>query len=89
MPESASALWRIVSLTAAKTRRIFEVSVAWVRLQNRDVSVTVRKNQFALVKCILSRPALAGISSMHAIATCIQPLKLDSKQEAKLTGDRD
>lgn len=49
MPESASALWRIVSLTAAKTRRIFEVSVAWVKLQNLDVSVTVRKKQLALV----------------------------------------
>lgn len=32
MPESASALCRIVSFTAAKTRRIFEVSVACVRL---------------------------------------------------------
>ena len=32
MPESANALWRIVSLTAAKTRRIFDVSVACVRL---------------------------------------------------------
>ena len=37
MPESASALWRIVSLTAAKTSRIFEVSVAWVRLWDRDI----------------------------------------------------
>ena len=45
MPESASALWRIVSLTAAKTRRMFEVSVAWVKLQNCDVSVTIRKKQ--------------------------------------------
>lgn len=34
MPESASALWRMVSLTAAKTRRMFDVSVAWVRLKN-------------------------------------------------------
>lgn len=32
MPESAKALWRMVSLTAAKTSRMFEVSVAWVRL---------------------------------------------------------
>ena len=39
IPESASALWRIVSLTAANTRRMFEVSVACVRLaQRRDVS---------------------------------------------------
>ena len=45
MPESASALWRIVSLTAAKTRRMFEVSVAWVKLQNCNVSVTIRMKQ--------------------------------------------
>ena len=32
MPESARALCRIVSLTAAKTSRMFDVSVAWVRL---------------------------------------------------------
>ena len=32
MPESARALCRMVSLTAAKTSRMFEVSVAWVRL---------------------------------------------------------
>lgn len=36
MPESASALWRMVSLTAAKTRRMFDVSVACVRLKNTD-----------------------------------------------------
>jgi hypothetical protein len=32
MPESFSAFCRMVSFTAAKTRRIFEVSVACVRL---------------------------------------------------------
>ena len=32
IPESANALWRIVSLTAANTRRMFDVSVACVRL---------------------------------------------------------
>lgn len=32
MPESFSAFCKIVSLTAAKTKRIFEVSVACVRL---------------------------------------------------------
>ena len=32
MPESASALCKIVSLTAAKTSLIFDVSVACVRL---------------------------------------------------------
>jgi hypothetical protein len=32
IPESFSAFWRIVSFTAAKTRRMFEVSVACVRL---------------------------------------------------------
>ena len=36
MPESANALWRMVSLTAAKTNRIFEVSVAWVRLSSEQ-----------------------------------------------------
>lgn len=43
MPESASALWRMVSLTAAKTSRMFEVSVACVRLQYRHVSEIVVK----------------------------------------------
>lgn len=33
MPESLRAFCRIVSFTAAKTRRIFVVSVAWVRLE--------------------------------------------------------
>ena len=33
MPESFSAFCSIVSLTAAKTSRIFEVSVACVRLR--------------------------------------------------------
>ena len=32
MPESLSALLRMVSLTAAKTNRMFDVSVACVRL---------------------------------------------------------
>jgi hypothetical protein len=32
MPESFKAFCRIVSLTAAKTRRMLVVSVAWVRL---------------------------------------------------------
>lgn len=32
IPDSASALWRIVSLTAANTSRMLEVSVACVRL---------------------------------------------------------
>jgi len=32
MPESLSALFRIVSFTAAKTRRMLDVSVAWVKL---------------------------------------------------------
>lgn len=32
MPESLSALFRIVSFTAAKTRRMLEVSVACVKL---------------------------------------------------------
>jgi hypothetical protein len=33
MPESFKAFCRIVSLTAAKTRRMLVVSVAWVRLE--------------------------------------------------------
>jgi hypothetical protein len=33
MPESFSALFKIVSFTAAKTSRIFDVSVAWVKLE--------------------------------------------------------
>ena len=32
MPESLRAFWRMVSLTAAKTSRTFDVSVACVRL---------------------------------------------------------
>jgi hypothetical protein len=32
MPESFNEFWRMVSFTAANTRRIFEVSVACVRL---------------------------------------------------------
>lgn len=32
MPESLRAFWRIVSLTAAKTSRMLDVSVACVRL---------------------------------------------------------
>lgn len=35
IPESFRAFWRIVSFTAANTRRIFEVSVACVRLESR------------------------------------------------------
>ncbi len=36
MPESLRALFNIVSLTAAKTRRMFEVSVACVKLYERQ-----------------------------------------------------
>ena len=36
MPESFKAFCRIVSLTAAKTKRIFDVSVAWVRLKGKE-----------------------------------------------------
>lgn len=32
IPESLRAFWRMVSFTAAKTSRMLEVSVAWVRL---------------------------------------------------------
>lgn len=45
IPESFKAFCRIVSLTAAKTKRIFEVSVAWVRLKGKKISQkTVRGN---------------------------------------------
>lgn len=37
IPESLSAFCRIVSFTAAKTSRIFDVSVACVRLQMSDL----------------------------------------------------
>lgn len=37
MPESLSAFCNIVSLTAAKTRRMFDVSVACVRLRRLAV----------------------------------------------------
>ena len=33
IPESASALWRMVSFTAANTSRMLDVSVACVRLE--------------------------------------------------------
>lgn len=46
IPESFSAFCRIVSLTAANTRRMLEVSVACVRLRN--VSAVADKPRFAL-----------------------------------------
>lgn len=36
MPESLSAFCKMVSFTAAKTSRIFDVSVACVRLDDED-----------------------------------------------------
>lgn len=39
MPESFSAFWSIVSLTAAKTSRMFDVSVACVRLERISISI--------------------------------------------------
>lgn len=36
MPESLSAFWSNVSFTAANTKRILEVSVACVRLNNNN-----------------------------------------------------
>lgn len=41
MPESLSALLRMVSFTAAKTSRILEVSVAWVKLHRRVSRATL------------------------------------------------
>ena len=42
MPESAKALCKIVSLTAAKTSRIFDVSVACVKLTIDEPSTSVQ-----------------------------------------------
>lgn len=46
IPESFKAFCRIVSLTAAKTKRIFEVSVACVRLKGNKkwLEITVGGN---------------------------------------------
>lgn len=38
MPESLRAFWRIVSFTAAKTSRTFDVSVACVKLPKMLIS---------------------------------------------------
>ena len=42
IPESFSAFCRIVSFTAANTNRIFDVSVACVRLDDRDQNARSR-----------------------------------------------
>ena len=44
IPESLRAFWRMVSLTAAKTSLIFDVSVAWVRLCWLALAVTARES---------------------------------------------
>ena len=65
MPESAKALWRIVSLTAAKTRRIFEVSVACVRLDNRHVS----SNLPILIIMLFQKQRLQTLNSKQSVST--------------------
>ena len=45
MPESFRAFCRMVSLTAAKTRRMLVVSVAWVRLEKRQVRYARRNRE--------------------------------------------
>lgn len=40
MPESFNALFRMVSLTAANTRRMFDVSVACVKLVNVSCAIS-------------------------------------------------
>lgn len=45
IPESLSAFCRIVSLTAAKTSRMFVVSVAWVRLSVVSLALAARHDQ--------------------------------------------
>jgi hypothetical protein len=57
MPESARALWRIVSLTAAKTSRMFEVSVACVRLRNQSVSSLRNRQTLVLARARVGCPA--------------------------------
>ena len=87
MPESASALWRMVSLTAAKTRRMFDVSVACVRLRNRIVSVITSKVHLPFIWSLVYQ-TIAEMSILHCNHACIQPLKLE-KEEVLLTEDRD
>jgi hypothetical protein len=48
MPESRRAFWRIVSLTAAKTSRIFDVSVACVRLLSVSSQLLLIKRRYIL-----------------------------------------
>ena len=87
MPESARALWRIVSFTAAKTRRMFDVSVACVRLGNRIISVITSKMHLPFIWSLVY-PTIAEMSILHCKHACIQPLKLE-KEEVLLTEDRD
>ena len=48
MPESLSALLRMVSFTAAKTSRMLEVSVAWVKLHRLVSRVTLISSRSAV-----------------------------------------
>lgn len=66
MPESAKALWRMVSLTAAKTSRMFEVSVACVRLEVEDHGVS---NVFPMAPA----PNLRAIRGIGPFASKSQP----------------
>ena len=81
MPESASALWRMVSLTAAKTRRMFEVSVACVRLQDHGVSVATRKVYYVFIRSNSLQLAMARMSSMDAFSHVSSRINSTSKRK--------
>ena len=55
IPESLRAFCKIVSLTAAKTNRMFDVSVAWVRLSMSAVYLMQREHNILGVQ-IQMRP---------------------------------
>jgi hypothetical protein len=48
MPESFSALFKMVSFTAAKTRRMLDVSVACVKLENGQQEALSRSGRHIL-----------------------------------------
>ena len=50
MPESLRAFWRMVSFTAAKTSRMFEVSVACVRLERESAAMPLREFRYDLTE---------------------------------------
>ena len=76
MPESFRAFCRMVSLTAAKTKRILVVSVAWVRLtfgkqrdQKRDAGSVLRVEVEICTVDLIESPEQVLGRSVHIIAT--------------------